>query len=45
VIHKKPQSKNRPLGFPRPRGYENISMYLEQVGLCVLTALIDVRLQ
>ena len=45
MIHKKPLSKNRPLGLPRPRRYDNISMYLEQVGLCGLTALIGVRLQ
>ena len=41
----KPQSENRPLGLPRPRGYDNISMYLEQAGWYGLTALINVRLQ
>ena len=44
-IHKKPQLENRPLVLPRPRGYENFIMYLEEVGWCGLSALIDVRLQ
>lgn len=45
VIHKKPQSENRLLGLPRPRGYDNISTYLEKVGWCGFNALIDVRMQ